>query len=253
MGVVLTDFEQGTPFAGDPAAALVALQERLARLHLAQIVHGKRAIILFEGWEGAGRKGALKALAGALDPCHAQVHCVGSAELGAGRHWLAPYWSRLPGNGETAIFFPSWYRDAVGRRARGELTDKAWARTCDEINEFEAQQTDHGTLVVKLFFHVTADVQAQRLSEREADPWLRALSEQAEAAAPSRDAELGAWTEMFKRSDTRWARWTVIDAGDGIAARIAALNAVAAALDKAVPAEPPLPAENVVPISAQAG
>lgn len=248
MGVSLTQFESGAPFAGDPAAALAALQERLARLHLAQTVHGARAIVLFEGWDGAGKRQALKALAGALDPCHLKVHCVDDAELQAGRHWLAPYWSRLPANGETAVFFPGWYGDAARRRARGEIVDKAWARTCDEINEYEAQQTDHGTLVVKLFFHVTEAVQAERLQQRERDPWLRALRASGQAPPP-REAQLRAWSEMFDRTDTRWARWTIVDSGNPEAARIAALDAVAAALAKRVPAEPPRKSDNVVAIA----
>lgn len=239
MAVQLTDFERGAAFAGDYGATVAALQDRLARLQLAQIVGAGRAIILFEGWDGGGRKGALRALAGALDPCHVSVHCPGGAEYRSGRHWLAPYWSRLPRNGEIAMFYGSWYRDAVDRRARKELVEKAWARTCDEINEFEAQQTDHGTLLVKLFFHVTAEVQEQRLALRDSDPWLHALAGQRGGEMPTRAAQQGGWTDMFKRSDTRWARWTVIDAGDEHAARIAALEAVVSALEKAVPQEPP--------------
>lgn len=239
VGVALTEFERGDPFVGDYAAALAALQERIAQLQLAQIVHGRRSIILFEGLEGSCKRGSLKALGGGFDPCSVAVHCVDNMQL-QGRHWLAPYWSRLPRTGETAIFFRSWYGDAVERRALGELVDKPWARTCDEINEFEAQQTDHGTLLIKLFFHTTAAVQAERLRKRKEDPWLRALAASSAGSRSDRDEQLGAWTEMFKRSDTRWARWTVIDAGDERAARIAALNAVAAALEKALPADPPL-------------
>jgi AMP-polyphosphate phosphotransferase len=239
MAIDLTAFEQGERFSGDYSAELAGLQERLSRLQLAQIVGGGRAMILFEGWDGGGRKGALRALAGALDPCHVAVHCPSAAEAGSGRHWLAPFWSRLPRNGETAMFYGSWYRHAVDRRAGKELIEKAWARTCDEINEFEAQQTDHGTLLVKLFFHVTADVQARRLAERDADPWFHALSLQQGGDPPSRAALQSGWNETFRRTDTRWARWTVIDAGDERSARIAALSAVASALERAVPNEPP--------------
>ena len=73
MPIDLTEFERGAPFNGDPAAALAALQERLARLQISQIVHRKRAIILFEGWIGSGKKAALRRLVGALDPTHVRV------------------------------------------------------------------------------------------------------------------------------------------------------------------------------------
>ena len=68
MPIDLTKFERSEPFAGDGAEALAALQDRLARLQVAQIVHRKRAIILFEGWIGSGKKAALRRLVGAWDP-----------------------------------------------------------------------------------------------------------------------------------------------------------------------------------------
>jgi polyphosphate kinase 2 (PPK2 family) len=64
----LGDLERGAPFTGDYPAALAALQDRLARAQLAQIVHRRRALIVLEGPEGAGKKAALKRLGGALDP-----------------------------------------------------------------------------------------------------------------------------------------------------------------------------------------
>ena len=93
------------------------MQNRLARLQLSQIVHRKRAIILFEGWMGAGKKAVLKRLAGTLDPTHVNVVKVaGSAESEDERHWLARFWSNLPTTSETTIFYRSWYRLIVEQR-----------------------------------------------------------------------------------------------------------------------------------------
>ena len=72
----------------------------------------------------------------------------------------------IPAAGETAIFYRSWYRLIVEQRVQGKLDDKRWARAIDEINEFEAQQRDHGTMMAKLFFHVTAEKQAANLRVR---------------------------------------------------------------------------------------
>ena len=74
-------------------------------------------------------------------------------------HWLARFWRQLPGAGDTAIFFRSWYRRVLDDRILGHVEDKALARAFDEINEFEAQQRDYGTLIVKLYFDVDADTQ----------------------------------------------------------------------------------------------
>ena len=110
MPIDLTEFERGVPFSGDAAEALDALADRLARLQLSQIVHRKRAIILFEGWMGAGKKAALKKLVGSLDPTHVRViRVAGAEESDNDRHWRAPFWSRLPAAADTVIYYRSWY------------------------------------------------------------------------------------------------------------------------------------------------
>src|SRR5438876_721073 len=128
--------------------ALTALREHLRDLQLPQIVHGRRAIILFEGPDGAGKKYALRQLSAAFDPCHFTVHSTmyerRQSEEG---HWLARFWRALPASGSTAIFYRSWYRRVLDDRILGRTDDVALTRSFDEINEFEAQQRDYGTLI----------------------------------------------------------------------------------------------------------
>lgn len=247
MAVDLTQFERGAPFDGDYHAALAGLQQRLARLQIAQVVHGKRALVIFEGWAGAGKKVALKRLVASWDPCHVTTRCVGAIDgRDDGRHWLAPFWSALPPAGDTTIFHHSWYRRLIDDRAGG-LDGKRLARACDEINEFESQQRDHGTLIVKLFFHLSADEQLRRLNERRADPWRRHLAES--EPPPSRDeraATTAALNDMFLATDTRWAPWRVVDANNKHGSRIAALTLLAEAFEKAMPAEPPAAGDTVI-------
>ncbi len=248
MPIDLTKFERGAPFAGDATEALLALQERLARLQTSQIVHRKRAIILFEGWIASGKRAALRRLAGAWDPSHFRVRTVGGAdEADDDRHWLAPFWSRLPAAGDTAIFYRSWYRQIIEQRVFGGASDKAWARACDEVNEFEAQQRDHGTLVVKLFFHVSAERQRERLAERQEDPWQRhLLTKEDISGLGQRDRIVEVVHDLFVHTDTRWAPWRVIDGNDMTSGAIAALTAVADMYEKAMPAEPPAFGETVI-------
>ncbi|HVH37925.1 MAG TPA: polyphosphate kinase [Sphingomicrobium sp.] len=238
MAIVLTQYEQGKQFPGDAAAALAVLQGRLVKLNQAQVAHGRRLIVLLEGWDGSGRKTVLRQMLGALDPCLAAVHC-GSAAVFAEeeRHWLTPFWTRLPKAAETSLYYGSWYRRPIHERASGAMDDAHWARSFDEINEFEAQQLDSGTLLVKLFFHVSEAVRDRRLRARAADPWVNATLVNTKQL--DRDEVMKALEAMFKATDTRWAPWTVIDANDESAAQIAALSKVAEVLEKKLPKQPP--------------
>ena len=237
----LADIERGAPFTGDYAAALAALQERLARAQMAQVVHRRRAIIVLEGPEGAGKKAVLKCLGGSLDPCFYTVHCVTPDRRQSSEgHWLARFWRRLPATGSTAIFFHSWYRRVIEDHVMGLVSDKEWKRGFDEINEFEAQQRDYGTVLVKLYFHATDRMLDERIGARAGDPWQHHMLGPVELrTADGRDAYRRALAQVFKQTDTRWAPWVGIDANDEQACHIAALTVIAEALEKAIPQQPP--------------
>ena len=249
----LTHFERGDSFTGDFHAALTALQDRIAQLQLSQIVHRRRAIILIEGWPGAGKKDAMRRLLAACDPCHVDPHSVvADHREDNDRHWLARFWAGLPAAGRTAIFYHSWYNLAAEARIRGDLDDNGFSRATDEINEFESQQRDHGTLLVKLFFHIDRERQSDRLRQRRADPWRRALVGPGENDSVTHRAEHeSAWQQLFEQTDTRWAPWRIIDAADEQAAQLAALSSIADAYTKAMPADPPAEGDTVVYLDKQ--
>jgi polyphosphate kinase 2 (PPK2 family) len=108
----------------------------------------------------------------------------------------------------------------------------------DEINELEAQQRDYGTLLVKLYFDVSADVQERRLAERRQSPWRPrvAVDDFIRADDPAYQRAL---EQMRANTDTRWSPWRTIDGDDEQQAALATLEAAADAWSKAMPAEPP--------------
>jgi polyphosphate kinase 2 (PPK2 family) len=219
-------------------SALAALREQLGELQLPQIAHNRRAIILLEGPDGAGKKAVLRQLAGAFDPCHFAVHNIHhDRREGSEGHWLARFWRSLPRAGDTAIFFRSWYRRVLDDRVLGRTDEEAVPRSFDEINEFEAQQRDYGTLILKLYFEVSADVQQERLTQRAANPWRTGRRDTPVSVADP--AYIEAFAELMKNTDTRWSPWKLIDADDERRATLAALEAVADVWSKAMPAEPP--------------
>lgn len=231
--------ERGASFNEDSGAALAALREHLCQLQLPQIAHGRRAIILFEGPEGAGKRQAMRQLAASFDPCHYAVHCThyDRRESSEG-HWLARFWRQLPSAGDTSIFMRSWYRRVLDDRMLGRVDEKTAARAFDEINEFEAQQRDYGTLLVKLFFEVSPEVQDRRLRERAMSPWAPLLTR--DPVVEVRHPEYAeALHQLRQNSDTRWSPWRIIDGNDDAQAAIAALSAIADAWADTMPAEPP--------------
>ena len=243
MAIALSDYESGPKHEGDYADALAKLQKRLAQVQVAHIVHKRRAVIAFEGWDAGGKGGTIQRLTAGWDPRHFEVWPIAApTEEELRHHFLWRFWSKLPGSGEINVFDRTWYGRVLVERVEGFASEKEWRRAYDEINEFEAQQKDSGTTIVKIFLHVTQEEQDERLKARLAHPWKRwKLSPDDFRNRARRDDYIVAMEEMFEKTDTRWAPWKVIDGTHKKYARLAALTHIADVLEKAVPMKPPAP------------
>ena len=241
MSIDLRQFEKGERFDGDYDAALAEVQARLARIQIAHVVHRKRSVILIEGWDASGKGGIIQRLTARWDPRFFEVWPIAAPNPGERqRHFLWRFWNRLPAAGNICIFDRSWYGRVLVERVEGLATDAQWQRAYDEINEFEAQQRDDGTAIVKLFIHVTQETQDSRLAQRLADPWRRFKVNAEDFRNRARRPEyLKAIEDMFGQTDTRWAPWRIIDGNSKKAARIAALTYIAERLERHVPMDPP--------------
>ena len=241
MTINLSDYEDGKKYDGDYADDLVAVQTRLAHIQVAHIVRKKRAMIVFEGWDAAGKGGIIQRLTAEWDPRNFEVWPIKApTEEELARHFLWRFWQRLPGDGNISVFDRSWYGRVLVERVEGYSSEAQWRRGYDEINEFEAQQSDSGTTIVKLFVHITQDEQDKRLRARLEHPWKRWKTGADDYRnRDKREDYLDAMAEMFRRTDTRWAPWHAIDGNNKKAARIAALTAIADRLEAAVDMEPP--------------
>ncbi len=241
MTIDLSDYERGEPLAGDYSDELKDLQDRLARLQARMIVHRKRAILLLEGWDAAGKGGIVKRLTAGLDPRYFEVYPIAApTPEEKERHFLWRFWRDLPGEGDFSIFDRSWYGRVLVERVEGFASEAEWTRGFDEINEFEASQTDLGTILIKLFVHVTQEEQDRRFIDRLEKPHKRwKITAEDFRNRKKRGDYLDAVHAMFERTDTRWAPWTAIDGNHKKSARIAALKTVADRLDAALPGDFP--------------
>jgi polyphosphate kinase 2 (PPK2 family) len=254
MAIRLADYEKGERFEGDFDAELLKLQKRLEHIQVAHIVHGRRSVVMFEGWDAAGKGGIIKRMTALLDPRYFRVWSIGaptSEELG--HHFLWRFWTRLPADQHIAVFDRSWYGRVLVERVEEYCSEREVKRAYDEINEFEAQQVDSGTAIVKLFVHITQEEQDRQLAQRLDQPfkrWKTGVEDYRNRAR--RDDYLAAMRDMFERTDTRWAPWHVIDGNDRKAARIAALTCMAETLERHVPTDMPDADPTVIELAREA-
>jgi AMP-polyphosphate phosphotransferase len=241
LAIDLAEFEAGSAFDGDPAVELAALRQRLSVLQTLHIAHGCRTLIVVEGWDGAGKGAAVGSLAHCMDPRFARAFPIGPAsQEESERHFLWRFWQKLPRSGEISILERSYYRRVLDDRINGSCAEADWQRAFDEINEFEAQQRDSGTRVIKLFLHITAEKQRAVLTAKLHDPARRwTVSAEQLHRFSLRDRHHEALGDVFAQTDTRWAPWRVIDANEAVAAEIALLRHVADELASYVPAQFP--------------
>ncbi|MCP3729064.1 polyphosphate kinase [Sphingomonas sp. MG17] len=241
MKIDLSDYEAGDKFDGDYDEALQALYERLERIQVAHILHKRPAIIVLEGWDAAGKGGIIKRLTAEWDPRFFEVMPIAApGETELAHHFLWRFWTRLPSRGHIAIFDRSWYGRVLVERVEGYCSKAEWKRGYDEINDFEAQQIEAGATVVKLFVHITQEKQDEELLERLDDPWKRWKTGADDYRNRARRADyLDAIEDMFAKTSTKQAPWTVIDGNNRKAGRIAALTAIADQLEAKVSMEPP--------------
>ena len=121
------------------------LQLELLRIQQGIFYGRKRAIVVLEGFDAAGKGGVIRRLTESIDPRGVTVHPIGPPDpQDQGRHWLYRFWTRLPKLGTIAIFDRSWYGRVLVERVDGLAPRKAWKRAYEEINQFEAMLVNDG-------------------------------------------------------------------------------------------------------------
>ena len=127
-----------------------------------------------EGWDAAGKGGAIKRVTEHLDPRGFQVNPIGAPAPHEKRyHYLQRFWRKLPQYGQITIFDRSWYGRVLVERVEGFATKEEWTRAYDEINDFEKLLTDDHYIIGKFFYHISKDEQLKRFKDRENNPLKR--------------------------------------------------------------------------------
>jgi polyphosphate kinase 2 (PPK2 family) len=188
------------------------LQHRLLDLQVHHLRTGGRVIIGIDGWDAAGKGGLIERIVGGLEPKATQVWRIGPpTPEEQGRHYLWRFWTRLPAQGNWAIFDRTWYGRVLVERIEGLCSVEAWKRAYREINEFERQLADDGVHVVKLLVHVSAEEQKRRMIARLNKPHKHyKIGFEDFRNIAKRKEYLEAYHDMLERTDTDYAPWHVI-------------------------------------------
>ncbi len=208
-------------------------QKRLYRLELEMYRKRIPLIILFEGWDAAGKGGAIKRVAQALD---ARAYTIFPSPAPTRPELLHPhlwrYWTRLPKAGHVGIYDRSWYGRVLVERIEGFATPAEWGRAYDEINDFERELARWGAILLKFWIDVSPEEQLRRFREREDTPSKRwKITSEDWRNRAKRQQYRSAANDMMRLTSTPFAPWTIVPGDDKKNARIEVVSAVADALE----------------------
>ena len=214
------------------------LKRRLYALQRACMDAGLPVIVVFEGWDAAGKRAVQKTLTQHLDPRGLVMHDIQPPRTYETlMPWLWRFWLKIPRYGEMAVFYHSWYERVLRERVENRLSRQELSKAFRDITNFERALTDDGYAITKLFFHISQEEQARRLNDLQSDPlsnW-RVLPKHWERHRHY-SHYVTAIKEILKRTDTPSAPWTVTPATNFRWACVTAFETVIARIEHALEA-----------------
>jgi polyphosphate:AMP phosphotransferase len=247
------DAERATADSDPPAAKIIQLPRLtvLSRLDVSQVLDkktyekrleqhqgrlnqlcrkakglGVSSILVFEGWDAAGKGGAIRRIVAALDARDYEVIPIAApTDEERAHHYLWRFWRHLSRAGRMTIFDRSWYGRVLVERVEGFAEEAEWKRAYAEINEFEDQLIGHGIVLCKYWFHISKDEQLNRFKAREGTPYKRwKLTDEDWRNREKWDAYETAVDDMIEHTSTTLAPWTLVEANDKRFSRIKVLT-----------------------------
>jgi polyphosphate:AMP phosphotransferase len=214
---------------------LPRLQGRLNLLTHRLAAEERSLILVFEGTDAAGKGGAIRRLTQAMDARDYQVMPVAAPTDEERAHpYLWRFWRHLPRRGRVTIYDRSWYGRVLVERVEGFAAPSEWQRAYEEINDFEGQLTEFGTVVVKFWLAITPDEQLRRFQDRQTTPYKQyKLTAEDWRNRDRWDAYEAAACAMIEKTSTEAAPWVLVEANHKNWARLKVLRTVIARLEAA--------------------
>ena len=191
-------------------------------------------IILFEGWDAAGKGTSIQNLTSRLDPRGFKLYPIRAPRTYETRRpWLWRFWLKIPGHGEWTIFDRSWYGRTLVERVEELIPESDWRRGYRDIVNFERTLADDDYLIIKFFLHISREEQKRRFDKLINDPltaW-QVLPEDWEHHKHYDDWRL-AYEETFERTETESGPWTIVEATDRRYTNVKIFNTIVASLER---------------------
>lgn len=197
---------------------------------------GISTVLVFEGWDAAGKGGAIRRVTAALDARDYQVIPIAApTDEERAQHYLWRFWRHLSRAGRVTVFDRSWYGRVLVERVEGFAGEAEWKRAYAEIDDFEDQLVRHGIVLCKFWVHITKDEQLARFKAREGVLYKRwkLTDEDWRNRERWEDYEI-AVNDMVERTSTSLAPWTLVEGNDKRYARLKVISTVCDALKAGV-------------------
>jgi polyphosphate:AMP phosphotransferase len=215
---------------------LAKYQDRLNKL-LSRNKFKKRSLVLvFEGNDAAGKGGAIRRVIQFMDPRRYRVNQFAApTDEERAQPYLWRFWRRVPRLGDVAIFDRSWYGRVLVERVENFCTEADWRRAYGEINDFEAEMSDAGAIVVKFWLAIDKDEQEARFQAREETGYKRyKITDEDWRNREKWDEYASAVCDMVDHTSSSIAPWTLVEANDKYHARVKVLQTICERLKEAL-------------------
>ena len=214
---------------------LITEQARLAGLLRDKRMRQHALVAVFEGNDAAGKGGAIRRVAAALDPRqYIIIPIAAPTEEERAQPYLWRFWRHIPMRGKFTVFDRSWYGRVLVERIEGFCSQADWMRAYSEINDFEEQLSEAGVIVVKFWLAIDEQTQLERFQEREDIPFKRfKITEDDWRNREKWKLYRDAVGDMVDRTSTEVAPWTLVEANDKRWARVKVLRTLNLAIEEA--------------------
>jgi polyphosphate:AMP phosphotransferase len=193
-------------------------------------------IIVFEGWDAAGKGTLINELILPLDPRGFKVHGINPPnEEERLKPFLWRFWIKTPAKGRIAVFDTSWYGAALEERVNGSIKDTGWNLRINDMNSFERQLADDGSIIIKFFLHISKKEQKKRFEAIEENPSMSWKVTEADWKRHKKYSQYRETIEeMLERTDTAHAPWTIVESHDKRFAAVKIFTSVIEAIEKKI-------------------